>query len=125
MADDELSVVISDGSTKVLRSRDVGSAKQAQKIDVGPWVPTLVAGHQYNQTCATVFTMTVPSGATHAFITVDGGAVRMREDAADPTSTNGLYLPDGFAGELVLANALRFLQVSGTAKLNISYRKYI
>lgn len=124
MADDELSVVIADGSTKTLRSRDVGSSKQAQKVDVGPWVPTLVAGHQYNQTCSSVFTMTVPSGATHALVTVEGGTCRMREDAANPTATDGMLLPDGFIGELALPNALRFLQLSGTVKLNISYRKY-
>jgi hypothetical protein len=130
MADNELDVITAGGATKTLRSRDVGSQVQAQKVDVGPWVPTLVAGHQYSLdvTTGAVVTLTVPSGATHALITVEDADVRFREDAADPTTGatgSGMVLPAGFIGELALPNALRFIAVTATAELNVSYRKYV
>lgn len=126
MADNELTVVIADESTKTLRSRDTG-AGHAQKVDIAAWRPTLVAGHQYDLEVSTsVVTLTVPSGATHVLLSVDGAPVRMREDDADPTADNGILLPDGFVGELAIpGTSLRFISDTGTeANLNASYRKY-
>lgn len=126
MANDELTVVRADGATKTLRSRDVGSAVQAQAIDVGPWLPTVVSGYQsLSVGTGSVVTLTVPSGATHVLLTVDGGDVRMREDAANPTTASGLILKDGFIGELPLPNALRVIGISTTCSVHATYRKYV
>lgn len=130
MADNALTVVAADSSTQTLRSRDVGSGVQSQKIDVGPWIPTVVSGAQYSLdvTTGAVVTLTVPSGATHALITVEDNDVRFTEDSSSPTTGatgSGLLLAAGFIGELALPNALKFIAVSATAELNVTYRKYV
>lgn len=127
MANNELTVIASDGSTKTLRSRDVGSSVQQQIIDVSPAMPSVVAGAQYNLLISTTsVTLTVPSGATHALLTVTGAAVKMTEDTSTPTSSNGLFLPDGFIGEMALPNALKFIRAAATdARLNVTYRRYV
>lgn len=120
-------MVIADGSTRVLRSRDTGSSVQAQVVDVAPMIPTVVAGAQYNLTVTTaVVTLTVPATATHALLTVTGAAVKMTEDGSAPSATNGLYLPDGFIGEMALPQALKFFRAAAVdAKLNVTYRRYV
>jgi hypothetical protein len=88
-------------------------------------MPTVVAGGQYNQTVgSSVFTITIPSGATHALVTVSTAAVNFTEDGTTPTTTSGLRLPDGFIGELALPQALKFIRVTLDAVVNITYRKY-
>jgi hypothetical protein len=130
VADNELTVIRATGETKTLRSRDVGSQVQAQLVDVGPWLPTTVSGAQYSLdvTTSSVVTLTVPSGATHALITVEDADVRFTEDGGTPTTGaagNGLLLQAGFIGELALPQALKFIAVTATAELNVSYRKYV
>lgn len=129
MADNALTVVAADESTQTLRTRDVGSGVQAQRIDASPWLPTVVSGAQYSLdvTTSSVVTLTVPSGATHALLTVEDNDVRFTEDSSSPTTGatgNGLLLPAGFIGEMALPNALKFIAVSATAELNVTYRKY-
>ena len=129
MADNELTVIRADSSVKTLRSRDVGSQVQAQKIDVGPWLPTTVGTAEYSIDAGTaVFTMTKPTDATHALVSVDAAAVRFTDDGTSPSvgaTGNGMYLSAGFIGELACPVALKFIAVSATAQLNISYRKYV
>lgn len=126
MADNELAVIVADGTTKVLRERDTGPG-HAQMVDVAPWKPSVVSGAQYNLTVSTaVVTLTVPSGASHALLTVSGADVRFTEDSSSPSATNGLLLADGFIGELALPNALKFIRAGSVdAKLNVSYRRYV
>lgn len=130
MADDALTVIAADSTTKTLRSRDVGSGTQAQKVDVGPWMPTVVSGAQYSLdvTTGAVVTLTVPSGATHALLTVEDADVRFTEDGSSPSTGaagSGMVLPAGFIGELALPAALKFIAITATAELNVSYRKYV
>lgn len=131
MADNELTVLTAAGATKTLRDRDIeASGIHAQKIDVAPWRPAVVGGAQYSVdvTSSAVVTLTVPSGATHVLLSIDGGDVRFTEDTSNPSAGstgNGLILKDGFIGELNLPNALRLIAVSTTAQLNATYRKYI
>lgn len=130
MADNALSVIDAGGTTRTLRSRDVGSGIQSQTVDVAPMLPTVVSGAQYSLdvTTGAVVTLTVPSGATHALLTVEDADVRFTEDSSSPSTGatgNGLVLPAGFIGELALPNALKFIGVSGTAELNVTYRKYV
>lgn len=129
MADNELSVIIADGTTKTLRERDTG-AGHAQMVDVGPWKPSVVGGAQYSLdvTTAAVVTLSVPGGATHALITVEDSDVRFTEDGSNPTSGaagSGLVLPAGFIGEMALPNALKFIAITSTAELNVTYRRYV
>lgn len=127
MANNELLVVDANGATKTLRSRDVGSSVQAQVVDITPSLPSVVAGAQYNLTVSTaVVTLTVPSGATHAFLTNNGAAVKMTEDGSAPSATNGLQLQDGFIGELALPAPLKFIRAAAVdSKLNVTYRRYV
>lgn len=129
MADDALTVIDATQATRTLRSRDVGSGVQSQKVDASPWMPTVVASAQYSLdvTTGAVVTLTVPGGATHALITVEDADVRFTEDGSSPTTGaagSGLLLPAGFIGELALPAALKFIAVSATAELNVTYRKY-
>ena len=95
-------------------------------VVVAPHMPTVVSGAQYAQTVGSgVFTMTVPSGATHALISVRNDAVHYVEDGSTPSSTNGIYLPNGFIGELPIPQALKFTRVATDAIIAISYRKYV
>jgi len=128
VADNELSVIVADGSTKTLRDRDTGVG-HAQRVDVGPWAPTVVAGAQYSLDVGTgaVVTLTVPAGATHALVTVEDADVRFTEDGSSPTTGaagSGLVLTAGFIGELALPAPLKFIAVSAQAELNVTYRKY-
>jgi hypothetical protein len=130
MADNALTVVDASSTTQTLRSRDVGSGVQSQKVDVGPWMPTVVSGAQYSLdvTTGAVVTLTVPAGATHALLTVEDNDVRFTEDSSSPTTGatgSGMLLTAGFIGELALPNALKFIAVSATAELNVTYRKYV
>lgn len=94
-------------------------------VDVAPLLPIVVAGAQYAQTVSTgVFTLTVPSGATHALLTISTNDVNFTEDGSSPSATNGLRLPAGFVGELALPAPLKFTRVTADAVLNVSYRKY-
>ena len=72
--------------------------------------------------------MTLPATATHALVTVEDADVRYTEDGSTPTTGatgSGLLLKDGFIGELACPQALKFIGVTATAELNISYRKYV
>jgi hypothetical protein len=94
-------------------------------VDVAPLLPIVVSGAQYAQTVGSgVFTLTVPSGATHALLTISGNDVNFTEDGSSPSATNGMRLPAGFVGELALPQALKFTRVTADATLNVSYRKY-
>ena len=126
MPNNELTVVIADGSTKTLRDRDTGFG-HAQVVDVAPMLPTVVAGAQYNLTISTaVITLTVPATATHAFLTNNGAAVKMTEDGSAPSAANGLQLADGFIGELACPAPLKFIRAAAVdAKVNVTYRRYV
>lgn len=117
-------------SDYVVRTEDLGSGIHAQAIVVAPWMPTVVASAQYSLdvTTSSVVTLTVPATATHALITVEDADVRFTEDSSSPTTGaagSGLLLPAGFIGELALPNALKFIAVTATAELNVTYRKYV
>jgi len=127
MADNDLTVVAADGTTKTLRSKDVGSGVQVQVIEVATMIPTVVAG---NETLAvgtgSDTALTVPSGATHALVTVDddGGGIRYWEDGTSPTSSEGLLIPAGGAAELTNLADVLMRATTGTVAVNVSYRKY-
>jgi hypothetical protein len=123
MADD-FDIATRDGD-KTLRAVEAATGIFQPVQKVAPHMPTVVSGAQYAlAVSSTAVTLTVPSGATHALVTVHGDAVNFTEDGSTPTATNGLRLPVGFIGELALPQALKFIRVSGDATLNVAYRKY-
>lgn len=70
--------------------------------------------------------LTVPATATWALISVEGAPVRWRDDGTAPTATVGNLLNIGdhltLNGAAELA-AVRFIQQSATATLDVSYYK--
>jgi hypothetical protein len=93
---------------------------------LAPLTPTVLAGNQTLTISTSVVTLTVPSGATHALATVEGGDVRFWEDGTNPTASAGLLLISGNAVEFSNLANVKLIKATGQsdATLNISYRKY-
>lgn len=81
-----------------------------------------LAGSQYGLTVATATSLTVPAGASVAIITVEGQAVRVRQDGTAPTATVGMPI---WANSTMIFNGplanLQFIQTSATATLDVDY----
>jgi hypothetical protein len=113
---------------QALRTRDVGSSVQAAKSDVAPWVPTKVTGGQYALSVTTTpSALTVPSGATHALISVDTGAgnIRWKNDGGTASTTAGHLLQAGDAMEADNRSSVSLASTTGTVVIQVSYHKYI
>jgi hypothetical protein len=79
-------------------------------------------------TLAASTALTVPAGTKHVWISVVGGAVRMRDDGTAPTATVGVYL--GQNTILIIANDpkmladMRFICASGqSCALSVRYSR--
>jgi len=111
-----------------MRAKELASNIFAQVVAVLTTPPTVLAG---NQTLSVVTgsdsTLTVPTGATHALMTVDtgGGDIRYWEDGSSPSTTAGLLVPAGGAAELTNLANVKMRATTGTAAVNVSYRKYV
>lgn len=91
---------------------------------------TVAIGYQQITSLSSVQGLTVPQldktglnqRPTFALITPETQGVRWRDDGVDPTSTVGMPLAAGvtlqYDGDL---NKIRFIEQTGSAKLNISY----
>jgi hypothetical protein len=81
-------------------------------------------GYQQITSLSTVKGLTVPPGARAALIQPTGQPVRWRDDGVDPTATIGMQilatLDILYTGDLA---AIRFIETTGSAVLNISYYK--
>ena len=87
-------------------------------------------GYQQITSLSSATYLTVPSvdlnglacKPTIAIIIAEGAAVRWRDDNTAPTATVGMPLATGvtlqYDGDL---NMIRFIEQTGTAKLNVSY----
>jgi hypothetical protein len=66
--------------------------------------------------------LTVPDGASFAVISPEGAGVRWRDDGDDPTSEVGMPILENveftYQGDL---SAIKFIEMSASAKLNVSY----
>jgi hypothetical protein len=121
---DDFTITTRDGD-RDLRAVEAATGIWQPVNKVAPHMPTVVSGAQYAQTVtSSVFTQTVPSGATHCLVSVRNDAVHFTEDGSAPSATNGIYLPAGFLGELAIPQALKFIRVTTDAVIAISYRKY-
>ena len=80
-------------------------------------------GYQQITSLGAAVGLTVPSGATHAWLQAEDQNVRMRADA-DPTATVGAVLRASDPLIELPIDALtnmKFIQVTATAKLNVLY----
>lgn len=82
----------------------------------------VVAGGQYGLTVVSSTSLTVPTGATVAIITVEGQSVRYRDDGTAPTASTGMLLAAGttliYTGTLA---SLEFIQTTATATIDVAY----
>lgn len=65
----------------------------------------------------------IPNGTTFVFLTVEGQAVRMRDDGVAPTSSIGLLLPIGGPwpySSLTMTN-LQFIQTASSSVIDACY----
>jgi hypothetical protein len=117
---------VTPGTGITLRTKDL-SGKHLQVLFAASMIPTVVAGNQtLSVGTGSDTTLTVPSGATHALITVDsgGGNIRFWEDGTSPSTTNGLLISAGSAAELTNLSNIKMRATTGTVAVNISYRRY-
>jgi hypothetical protein len=86
-----------------------------------PYVPSPL-GYQQITVLTAATHLTPPAGATYAVITVEGAAVRYRDDGVAPTATVGMPIAMGgtttYSGPLA---AIEFIQQAATATLDVSY----
>lgn len=73
-------------------------------------------------TLAVATQLNKPAYTKVAYVQVEGGQVRYRDDGVNPTAAIGMLLVDGavleYSGDL---STLKFITESGTPKLNVSY----
>lgn len=112
-----------------IRTRQNVSGQHIQAADVAPMVPAPVAGGQYALSVGSSAptTLTVPSMATHAWVSVDPSAntIRWTRDGTAPTSTVGHALAAGDAIEIDNITAFRMFSTTGTSTVQVSYHRYV
>ena len=83
---------------------------------------TQCLGYQQITSLSASTALTVPVGATMALIVAETQAVRWRDDGTAPTASVGMPLATGtslsYDGDL---KAIRFIQQTASAVLNVSY----
>lgn len=80
-------------------------------------------GYQQIANLSAATALTIPTGATLAFIQAEGQNIRWRDDGTNPTATVGMLIyadsePLYYTGTLA---SLRLIQATATATANISY----
>jgi len=79
-------------------------------------------GYQQITSLSSASALTIPAGATMAFIVPETQGVRWRDDGTNPTASVGMPLAMGetlnYDGDL---KRIRFIEQAASAKLNISY----
>lgn len=79
-------------------------------------------GYQQLTSLASAAALTVPTGARLALVQVESADVRWRDDGTNPTTSVGMLLKNGaglvYDGSL---SALRLIEVSASAKVNVAY----
>lgn len=79
-------------------------------------------GYQQITSLAAATLLSVPSGATMAVIEAETQSVRWRDDGTNPTASVGHVLLPGdvfvYTGNLA---GIRFIEVTASAKLSVSY----
>ena len=83
---------------------------------------TVCLGYQQITSLSAATALTVPAGATMALIAPLTQGVRWRDDGTNPTASVGMPVAAGtylsYDGDLT---AIRFIQTTASAELNITY----
>jgi hypothetical protein len=134
MAWTTLSVKDAGGVTRNVVVWDDGTGNYTQAAALVAPSANILGHEKLVVSTTSVSLASIPTGATHAMITLEGADIRFREDgnapvrdAADPTNDVGLLFISGNAAEMSNLTGLRFIRTgSSTAdgRLNVSYRKY-
>ena len=111
--------------THVLRPNADGSINIAGAITAAAGILVVTPlGYQQIVGLVAATGLTVPGGATLAVITCENQPVRYRDDGVNPTTTIGMPLGQdatlNYSGNLA---AIKFIQTTATATLDISYYK--
>lgn len=116
------------GNSKTGRAKDLGSGKLSPYQSVFTGLPSTITGttgiEALSPATGSDTVLSPPAGATHALATVDGGAIRYWENGQSPSSTVGLYVPDGGVIEFTSLANVKIRAATGTPKLHVSYRRY-
>lgn len=116
-------------TSTVIKTRQTSSGYHVQAADVAPMVLAAVSGGQYalSVSASTVRTLTVPSGATHAWISVDPSAntIRWTRDGTAPTASVGHALVAGEAIEVDNLSNFKAISTTGTSTIQVSYHRYV
>ncbi len=120
--------------------RDLSGGTYTQGVDSAPWEPTMLTGSQrivvgtsVVGTTGSASTITIPSGASHLYMSVEGAGVGMRFWNTGDTPTVGTagaghFLSTG-AGPLEFDNIALLKMVTADATtastVQLSYHKYI
>jgi hypothetical protein len=116
-------------NSTVIRTRQTPSGQHIQWADVAPAVVSPVSGGQYALSVgsASPTSLTVPSGATHAWISVDPSAntIRWTRDGTSPTASVGHALQAGDAVEIDNLSNYRMISTTGSSTVQVSYHRYV
>lgn len=132
MAWTTLSVKDAGGVTRTVVVWDDGAGNFTQAASLVAPIPNVLGFERRVVSTAAVGISagTIPTGSTHALVTLEVGDARFRDDAAAAaglTGTDGLLMIAGQAYEFSNLAALRFIRASyetADIVLQISYRKY-
>jgi|KBSMisStaDraftv2_1062788.scaffolds.fasta_scaffold422717_2 hypothetical protein len=127
MPDDQLTVVIADGSVKGLRSKGLGSggALQGQVVVVAEHVRVYDGVTSIALTATAAGLGTIPPAATHALIYAEGAAATdycryWQDSSTNPTPTSGKRLKDH--EEMSCASPSVFKAINGSGSGAITLR---
>lgn len=113
----------------VIRTRQTPAGDHVQWADVSPAVLSAVSGGQYALSVgsSSPTTLTVPSGATHAWVSVDtaSNTIRWTRDGTSPTATVGHELAALDSMEIDNVSNFKMISKSGTATVQVSYHRYV
>lgn len=105
----------------------VGATDGRLATSQAPAVPVVVAGAQYALAVVaspTVGTLTIPGGATHAYINVDPSAAqnwRFTYDGTSPTTLIGHAFAPGDGDWFTDLSALKYTGEGGASIIHVSY----
>lgn len=112
----------SSGAVITVSDTVLDGTVQNNKVTVSDKTVFTALGYQQITSLSAATALTVPSGAIMAIITCETQAVRWRDDGTNPTATVGMPLAAGgyfiYNGAL---SAIKFIEQTTSAKLNISY----
>lgn len=102
-----------------------GAPSQAVSASGVPLQNVIPLGYQQITSLAAAQTPTVPAGANVMIVSAETQAVRFRSDGVTPTATVGFPLAVGVQLVFRMSNAalgaIKFIEQTASAKLNIEY----